>query len=58
VIKVKFRKTVLVREDTRRKCCQTVAVEPDISEGRETSEDGGGKGGKIVGIKTYICERG
>ena len=62
---------MLVREDTRRKCGQTVSTEMEcergeergdengmgkgmeVSEGSETSENGRGKGVKIVGIKIW-----
>ena len=58
---------MLVREDTRRKCGQTVVVESEcergeergddngmeVNEGRETSEDGRGKGGKTVVMKIW-----
>ena len=61
----------MVREDTRRKCCQTVVVEKNVKgvkkegmimewkgngkgiEGRETNEDGRGKGGNIVVMKIW-----
>ena len=35
------RKTVLVREDTRRKCGQTVVVERECERGEERGDDNG-----------------
>ena len=35
------RKTVLVREDTRRKCGQTVAANKECERGEETGDDNG-----------------
>ena len=63
---------MLVREDTRRKCGQTVVVESEcergeereddngmeVSERRETSENGRGKGGKTVDIKRWRKKKG